>query len=394
MLSSVFQMNGIWAATGALGVVVGLALRNIILDVFMGLAGQVDRPYQIGDYIMLQSGVAGHVMDIGWRTTRLKTNENNTVIVPNSRMGDMVVTNFSVPDTRAEFELVFNLDFTVPSDRALRVLTAGASAVAGSRGILQEPDPPKARIKSVTNAGVEYKVKYWADTAKSGPGKARHVVLESVLSQMRYAGLELGYSRQDVYYAPMPQRLLDAATADDRVRLLGRVDLFHPLSPDELAEVAAGMEVRFPDGGVKLISQGEAGGSMYVVFEGLLQVAIDAPSEGAAAGAGASGMVNVGMVPAGGCLGEMPLLTGEPRSATVVAVTDALLFEITKAQMKILLTRRPELVESLSRMAAERRLRSDDAFARASDKEQEVQRATLASQIMAKVRAFFGGVFA
>jgi small-conductance mechanosensitive channel/CRP-like cAMP-binding protein len=386
MLSTVFQMSGIWATTGALGLVVGLALRNVILDVFMGLAGQLDRPYRIGDFIMLQTGAVGRVADVRWRTTRLETNEGNTVIIPNSRIGDMVVTNFSVPNTLAEFELTFSLDFTVPSERALRVLTAGAMAVAGTGGILGDPEPPKARIKGVSNTGIEYKVKYWIDCAKVGPGKARHIVLESVLGQLHHSGLELGYTRQDVYYAPMPQRQLDAGSAADRVRLLARTDLFKELSADELEELAAGMQARLMPPRGTLITQADAGDSMFIVFEGMLNVFVDADDEGL------PDHLRVGTVTAGGFLGEMSLLTGEPRSATVTAATEALVFEITKPQMGDLLSRRPELIESLSHVAADRHLRTTEAFAKASKVDQEVQKETLASQIMAKVRAFFWGV--
>jgi CRP-like cAMP-binding protein len=256
-------------------------------------------------------------------------------------------------------------------------------AVAGSGGILLDPDPPKARIKAVSNAGIEYKVKYWIDCAKVGPGKARHVVLESILQQMRHAGLELGYTRQDVYYAPMPQRQLDAGSTADRVRLLERIESFRPLSNSEREQLAAEMEMRRFPAYAHVIEQGEAGDSMLVVFEGMLKISVESNGK----------PLQVGVITAGDYLGEMSLLTGEPRTATAIATTDVLAFEIGKRQMEALLRERPELIDSLSQVAADRHLRNDEAFARASKVEQEVQRATLSGQIMTKVRAFFSAVF-
>src|SRR6185312_12028818 len=168
IISFVFNrpLTGLWATSGVAGLVIGLALRNVIMDVFIGLAVNVDRPYRLGDFIMLQTGQVGRVLEINWRTTRLATNEGNTIIVPNSRIGDMTVTNFLKPNSSAEFELLFSVDFGVPSERVLRVLTAAAMAVTGA-GILDDPDhEPKARIKGISHEGVEYKVKYWVDCAK------------------------------------------------------------------------------------------------------------------------------------------------------------------------------------------------------------------------------------
>ncbi len=172
-------VTGLWATSGLVGLVLGLALRNIILDIFMGLAINVDRPYQVGDWIMIhgrrvfpEENVIGCVKDINWRTTRIRTTDNNMVMVPNSVIGSKVVTNFTVPDEKSRFELVFCLDFSVPPEKALRVLEA---AVITARGLLQVPRS-KARITGVSELGVEYKIRYWILPAETSPNKARHFV--------------------------------------------------------------------------------------------------------------------------------------------------------------------------------------------------------------------------
>lgn len=210
ILSLVFQkpLTGIWAGAGALSVVIGLALRSVILDLFMGLAMQLDRSFKIGDFVLLQPGnVMGRVIEIHWRTTWIYTNENNTVTVPNSRIGEMLVTNFSSPDPRAEFELIFTLDYSVPRDRALAVLGEGIASTAGRSGILADPEP-KARLKGASPHGVDYKVKYWIDCSQVGPGKARHLVLTSIFDRLNAAGLTLAYPKQEVWYSPLAESVL------------------------------------------------------------------------------------------------------------------------------------------------------------------------------------------
>jgi small-conductance mechanosensitive channel len=202
-VSTVFHQSlaGVLAATGALSVVIGLALRNVILDLFMGLAMQIDRPFKIGDFVMLQgTGLVGRVTEIHWRTTRLQTNENNSIVIPNNRIGDMVIVNFSDPSSQAEFELTFTLDRDVLPERVLHVLTAAAQAVAKDGAILDDPEP-KARIKDSSPIGIEYKLKYWIDCTRIGPGKARHIVLASVFEHLLLAGLKLAQPKQELTYA-------------------------------------------------------------------------------------------------------------------------------------------------------------------------------------------------
>ncbi len=375
------SVTGIWATSGVISLVIGLALRNIILDVFVGLAINFDRPFSIGDFIMLHQGnVVGRVRDINWRTTRLETNENNTIIVPNSRMGDMVLTNFSRPDARSEFEIQFSLDFGVPSDRVLRVLTAAVMGVAGSEGILSDPEP-KARIKGTSTTGVEYKVKYWIDCSQVGPGKARHRVVKSVLDQLRQSGLSLAHVQQDMFYAPMPNRLLDGSSTHDRTEILRRIELFSSLDATELEGLAMGMkQVVYPSGST-LLTQGDEGESMFIVIEGLLYVLINFETGQAA--------TRVGQIRAGEFLGEMSLLTGEPRTATINAATETLVYEITKDEVAALFERRPELMAEMSKVIAKRKLANTEAYTRATSVEREEQHETLARQIMNRIRNFF-----
>jgi small-conductance mechanosensitive channel/CRP-like cAMP-binding protein len=382
-------VTAFWATSGVISLVVGLALRNVILDLFMGIAIDVERPYKIGDFIMLPAplNMVGRVKEINWRTTRLQTNENNTIVIPNSRMGESVLVNFSDPDPTAEFELTFTLDYAVPPDRALRVLTAGAMAVAGQDGILADP-APKARVKGTTGTGVDYKVKYVIDCSKVGPGKARHRVIVSILEQLHQAGLQLAYSKQDVFYARMPERQIEGKSVDDRIKLLSRIELFTQLEPDELEDLAVSLKPRTFGEHQALIKQGDPGESMFIVIEGLLYVFIDFDGP-----EGNEKEMRVAQIRAGEFLGEMSLLTGEPRTATVQAATETVVYEITKDAVERLFVKRPELVETISHIVADRKLRNTEAYEKATRAERDEQRTTLAAQIRGRITVFFHHLF-
>ena len=128
----VFQrsVTGIWATSGAVGILLGIALKDVILDVFTGLAMNLDRPFVIGDWVRIHDGphegLIGQVLQISWRTTRLRTEENLLIVIPNSRFGSLVVTNFTGPTRPTRFEITIHLEAWVPVERARRVLLADA----------------------------------------------------------------------------------------------------------------------------------------------------------------------------------------------------------------------------------------------------------------------------
>ena len=380
------------AASGAGAIVIGLALQNIIADVFLGLVMNFDRPFEIGDFIQIAAGPAGRVVELSWRTTRLVTAEGNLVIVPNGRLGEMVVTNFSKPDPVGEFEVSVMLDFAVPVDRALRVLTAAVRSATETAGILEEP-PPKARVRGLVGQAVEYKIKYFQDPRKAGreggpanpvaaPGLAQHEVWRAVLDQLNRAGLQPAMPKHDVHYAPLVPRQLDSRAAEDRVALLARVELFEGLTRDERTQLSVRMTERVFKEGASVIRRGEAGDSMFILCEGLLNVMI-APQEG-------QPERRVARLQAGAFFGEMSALTGEPRSATLVAATEVLVFEIAKDDLAALIGSRPEVAELIAQAVTARKLRNAEAAARNGPLTRAAEEKSMTAQLLGRMAAFFG----
>ena len=381
-----------WAASGASAVVLGLALRNVILDIFIGLAVNFDRAFEIGDCIMLASGPSGRVVELNWRTTRLLTSEGNIVVIPNGKLGELIVTNFSKPEPTSEFELVVFLDFDVPTHRALRVLRAAMFSVVGKAGIMAQP-APSVRIRGVALQGVEYKVKYHQDPRTAGPGgaptdhlkapsRAAHEVWKAVLDQLHLAGLQPATPKQDVFHAARPQRQMETHSPADRAALLGRVELFSGLTVEERSQLSRQMHERLFKEGDRVIQRGDDGESMFILCEGLLEVRIvlkEGQSES-----------KVAALEAGMFFGEMSALTGERRSASVVAVTDALVFEIAKSHLAALIQSRPEVAEAIAQTLTERKLRNSEAIAKFGSLALAKEKTSMTAQVLGKILVFFG----
>jgi small-conductance mechanosensitive channel/CRP-like cAMP-binding protein len=387
IVGAVFEqpVMGIWATSGAFGLVIGFALRSLILDMFTGLAINVDNSYRIGDWVHVHArnrvDYIGCILEINWRTTRLKTTDNNVIIIPNSVIGQSVVTNFSSPSAISRFELDFCFDVDLPSERVIRVLLAGVKGAISPAGIEAHPEPT-VRIHRVMDAGIEYRIRYWSYPAKLSPPRARHAVIGSVLRNLQTAGISLAYPKQDVVFTRRRVRSLDADSLEDRIALLSSIDLFHQIEPEALRCLASNIKKVTFQSLEKVVVEGDQGNSMFIVMEGLLDVYVHRDEYREA--------VKVGHITSGQIFGELALLTGKPRAATVIASTDVVGYEITYACMRELFQAYPAGMDALSGVFAQWKLQ-EQQFLESNRKPEVVKtHETITDEVIVAIRNFFG----
>jgi small-conductance mechanosensitive channel/CRP-like cAMP-binding protein len=382
----VFQrdVTGLWVSSGILGVIVGLAIRGTIADVFSGIALNIDRPFRPGDWIEVHprgvKAVRGRVLEVNWRATRLQTIDHTVVVLPNNLVAINLLVNLSLPEPRSRFALTFCLEFGIPPERALRILGAGVRA---AKGPLADP-PPKVTIDRVTEVGVEYKVRYWLDPVQVSPRKGRHEVTLSILQHLFHAGLSLAYPKQDLFLSRMPVRQLNRDR--DRRELLSRVELLATLRPEELDRLAAAAIERTLPAGVAVVRQDDPGNSMFVVVEGLLEV-----YRRCAADPGSESMRVVELQP-GEFFGEMSLLTGASRSATVLASTESVVYEIGASEINAVLASRPELAWHLAEVVARRQEQLEEVRNNPDAAAPEAARPRVVQQILEGMRGFLSSL--
>ena len=392
IISTVFQrdITSMLAASGVFGVIIGLALRTVILDLFMGLAIHIERPFKIGDWLMIhqnrvETHIIAEVIEINWRTTRLRTTRNNMVVVPNSKMGDTIVTNYMEPKPHFRIDLDFTIDFEVPSERVLRVITAGLKAVTDGEGILDDP-VAEVRIKDSTLEGAEYEVRFFILPAKISPNEARHVVNRSVLEHLIHSGITPAHAKEEIFLQRRERRALDASLDEDLYQLLTRTELFRKLNAAEFAAVFREMRKRDLTEGETLYAQGDAGDSMFICVEGLLASAITVRGQGE---------VKVETLRAGQHFGEGTIFKATSRSTTVTAEADSLVYEIERHVIEPLLDVRLDLREQLKKGLKQQTDRIKDSWKEARRKKAEDQpkKTVRKSPVKKVVQAFFPGMF-
>ena len=330
----------------------------------------------------------GCVTELSWRSTRLRTTDNSQVVVPNSMISSMVLTNFSKPTTKSRFELLLCFDFGVPTERAMRVLMAG---VRSAPGVLDEP-APKVLVNALNQWGVEYKVRYWVEPVDVSPRRARHAVATSILEHLYHAGITPAYSKQDVFLAEMPSRQLDRGA--DRTEILRRIEIFSTLEAAEIRQLAGMVREHRHQAGQLVVQKGDPGDSMYVLVEGLLGVYSHSHSHSHSESnsdsdsESGSNPIKLDNISPGEFFGEMSLLTGEKRTASILTTTDVVIFEVCKQAFTAVLEQRPEIAVQISHVIAARRLNLE-LKSRATPAEVEEHTQRFAKNLLERMKSFF-----
>ncbi|MGE0747578.1 MAG: cyclic nucleotide-binding domain-containing protein [Rhodospirillales bacterium] len=351
--------------------IVGVFLRKTIEDVFAGIATSFDRPFEIGDTIEV-AGASGRVEEINWRTIRLLSPGQGMIVVPNGVIAAAVIRNLSRPTAarKAGFEVV--LAYGVPPERGERIL---AGAALATPGVLADP-APEILPRALSRDGLVFGVDFWvSDTAEADRVRGR--VVANVVRYLAVAGI-------DAPGAPGPAAVAGTRPTTGGGRdldldvVIRRVDLFAVLTADERKALVQDARQQVVPAGAELCRQGETGESLFVLVEGVLDVLMTDDS---------GVRRKVARVVPGECIGEMSLLTGAPRAATVAAVTEAVVVEFGHANIAAILHSRPELSNALAAIMARRQAANEAASAVAAGEEKV---SSLTQLIAERIARFFG----
>lgn len=364
---------GLVASSGLVTLIIGLAIRDMIADFFSGVAMNIERPYSIGDWVELEPGLVGRVTELNWRSTRLVTQSHRTVIVPNNNLASRQFINYSLPQRRYRESLKIALNYTTDPERAENILTAAVMATPG----LSDGADHNVRINSFTERGVVYEIRFWIDDLTKKVG-LRHRLAGNVLRYLHQAGVPIPYGQQEVVLTR--QRKLRAERRLDVRRLLSRMELMSHLTPEELEHLASGVVARDYASGEVIFERGDEGTALYLLVEGIAQATVDMNDDGPAEA----------KIEPGQAFGEMSLLTGAPRAATVRALTDIHALEIRRDDLEPIFRARPEIANDLADVMA-LRLRDNRASAerrhRVAPDDAHTSRA---KHIAGRITQFFG----
>ncbi len=375
IIAFVFRLpiTGLIATSGVLVAILGFALRDIISDIFSGLAVNFETPYRIGDWIEVEDRLIGQVVEINWRATRLVTKNQVMVVVPNGKIAGRRLKNFSAPQRWYRAQVPISLDYDVPVERARRVLLAAARGVPGLHPSLE----PDVKIDGFGERGLTYLVRYWVPDFNDDVD-CRDAVAASMYHHLRLAGIAIPHGRSDVTLTRVRSANGSPRADIDKPGLLRNVPLLAPLSDADILQLAECGRVQRIPVATDVVREGNEGAALYLLIEGLLRVC-QGPEQ-----------ATLALLQPGEVFGEMSLLTGAPCVATVRADTEATVFEITRERLRPILQRSPELLEALSRILDQRVQANRDVQERARNQPAVAAPAEPPPSLLGRVRSFLG----
>jgi small-conductance mechanosensitive channel/CRP-like cAMP-binding protein len=367
------------ATSAALSIVLGLALQETLANLFAGLALMLERPFEPGDWIQM-GDLIGQVQEVSWRAVRLKLiRQEDYLVVPNSVVGKSQIVNMSQPQPTHGHVVEVSAPYGEAPGRVRQML---ADAALDVPGVLPAP-APRARIVRFDPSAIVYQLVYYLDDF------ARIYDLQGeVLARVWYAfqrhGIKMPFPASDVFFRDAIRVAEDARAGEERriAALLAGVEFLEALTSDQLQRLASEAQIVPYPVGAAVVRQGDEGDSLFLVAEGRVEVSVHAPGGGAER--------RLATLGPGDYFGEMSLLTGAPRSATIRALEETRLVMLRKEALRPLFVADPTVPERLSKTLARRQAERADALHRATTAEDEAPGADRASLLLGRMRRFFG----
>jgi small-conductance mechanosensitive channel/CRP-like cAMP-binding protein len=377
------DVTGIVATSAVLTAIIGLSFQDTLVNMMSGMVLQTERAIGVGDWIKID-GQEGVVTDIRWRHTSIETRNWDTIVIPNIMfMKSQVIVlgrRSGQPRQRRQW-VYFNVDFRHSPTEVIEIVEATLRA---------EPIPnvastplPNCVLMDFKESYGSYAVRYWlTDLAVDDPTNS--TVRIRIYFALRRAGIPLSIPAQSLFVteddASRRERKSEQEI-DDRVGSLGRVELFETLTDEERQALAARLRVAPFARGEAMTRQGAEAHWLYLITKGEAEVRVSADGNLSE---------RIATLSAGDFFGEMGMMTGEPRAATVVALSDVECYRLDKEAFHDILQRRPELAENISEILAGRRVELEAAREGLDEEARKQRKRRHQGDLLQRMRTFFG----
>ena len=373
------DLTAILASAGFVGLFVGLAMQDTLGNLVSGLAMQMEKPFDVGDWVKF-SDQEGAVVEINWRSVTIETFWADIVVIPNTVVTKAPIINYSRPARNHRRKLNVGLPYGAPPEKVKRVIMDVLRRVPT---VAMDP-APRVLLKEYGDFSIRYKILFFIEDFDE-----REFIEDEVMNRIWYAlkraGIRIPFPISDVYLRQVKE---EEASEDERAEgrevrtILERVSFFRPLSDADMDYLASAGRREFCPAGETVVRQGDPGHSFYVILDGT--VSVDVKGTGGEE-------ISVARLSRGDYFGEMSLMTGEHRAANVRTLRDTEFLVIDKAVFKKIIESHPEVVGRISELIIARRLQIAEEEARSAKRAvDDAGRAAQDQQtLMSRIKRFF-----
>jgi small-conductance mechanosensitive channel/CRP-like cAMP-binding protein len=375
------DLSGIVATSALITAVLAFSMQDTLGNILGGLALQLDNSVEVGDWIKVDD-IVGRVVDIRWRHTALETKNGETVVLPNSLLMKSKFTVIWSPEQATQpwrRWIWFNVDYAVPPARVIEAVEKAIFS-ADIAHVAHAP-PPNCVLMEFGPSYGRYALRYWlTDPRADDPTDS--AVRAHVLAALQRAGIRIAEPEYSVHMIKENEAHREAVHERElgrRLAALRGVELFASFSEAELKALAERLvHAPFARGDV-ITRQGAVAHWLYILVGGEAEVWFEQGD--------ARRLLTT--LPAGSVFGEMGMLTGEPRRASVTAKSDVDCYRLDKAGFEDILRSRPAIAEEMAAILAARNVQLTSAQEALGAEAHAHERSRQHASILGKMRAFF-----
>ncbi|GAB4125638.1 MAG: mechanosensitive ion channel family protein [Sideroxydans sp.] len=377
------DLSSILATSAVITAVIAFAMQDTLGNILGGLALQLDNSIEVGDWIKVDD-VAGRVVDIRWRSTLVETRNWETVVFPNSQL---MKNKFYVLGRRTDQPVQwrrwvwFNVGLDVPPSRVISVVE-NAIVNTDIANVAKQPAPNVVLMDMDNKGYARYALRYWlTDLAVDDPTDG--ALRWHIMTALQRAGLKLALEERSIHITKENEKYEETMHQREvllRIKTLRRVELFSSMTEAELTAMAERLRYApFARGNI-ITRQGDEGSHwLYIIISGEAEVYLTTPD---------GGRRTLNVLKKGDFFGEMALLTGAPRRASVIAKTDVECYRLDKEAFEEILQARPAIAEEVSHILAQRTAQLD-SVSQDIDSKKSRDLSQSRSEILATIKRFF-----
>lgn len=379
------DLGSIVATSAMITAVVAFAMQDTLGNILGGLALQLDNSIQIGDWIKVDD-IAGKVVDIRWRSTLVETRNWETVVFPNSQL---MKNKFLVLGRRTDQPVQwrrwvwFNVSLDTSPTRVIAVVEE-AIQQTDIANVAKDPLPNCVLMDMDIKGYARYAMRYWlTDLTPDDPTDA--AIRWHIMTALQRSGIKLAMEERSIHLTKENEKheeLVRQREVQLRMKTLRRVELFAQMTDEELRKLAERLRYApFAKGNLIAKQGAPAQHWLFIIISGEAEVYLEGPG-------GEKRPLNV--LSKGAFFGEMSLMTGSPRVASVIAKTDVECYRLDKEAFEEILLARPSIADEVSHVLVSRRMQLDNAMQNLDEEAKHKEIHHQHSEILETIKHFFG----
>ncbi len=188
------DISPLLATAGIAGIAVSLAVKDSLSNILGGLQLVLDKTFKVGDKIKLESGELGVILDIGLRSTKLKTYDNEVIYIPNGYLANAKVRNYTVPDLKLRVNVEFGVAYGSDTDKAREVVL---STLKNMDGVLNDPEPAVQFLK-MSDFSLDFIARVWVENY-AGAYSMKLNMTDEIYKALNKAGISIPFPTRTVY---------------------------------------------------------------------------------------------------------------------------------------------------------------------------------------------------